>query len=88
MAEFTWDPAKAASNWRKHGVSFHEAATVFEDPHLHLYEDLLDWDRYIALGYSASSCLLIVVHLKIGATIRIVSARKATAHERRIYEEG
>lgn len=89
---FEWDPRKAAANLRKHGVSFSEAETVFSDEHGLLIDDpehSLDEDRFILLGVSATSRLLVVVHCYRAGdqVIRIISARKADRFERRQYEE-
>jgi hypothetical protein len=87
---FDWDPTKAAANLKKHGVSFREATTVLADPlsitvpdpdHSHNEE------RYIDVGQSARGRVLVVVYTERGTRIRIISARKATAAERRRYEE-
>lgn len=87
--DFIWDPRKAASNVKKHGVAFDEAATVFADPLALAIEDALDPGRTLLLGLSMRARILVVVHVEIDdATIRIVSARRATSHERRRYEEG
>ena len=86
---FEWDPAKAASNLRKHGISFEEAATVFMDPLAVLVEDPVRSDRLLMLGLSAASRVLVVVHAEVNdELLRIISARRATRHERRAYEEG
>jgi hypothetical protein len=86
---FEWDPRKAASNHRKHGVSFDEAATVFMDPLAVAVADPVHDGRLILLGMSSSSRVLVVVHAELDdETIRIISARRATRHERRAYEEG
>jgi uncharacterized DUF497 family protein len=82
---FTWDPEKARRNQRKHGVSFEEATSVFEDPELAYFSDLGDPGRFTAIGYSALARMLVVVHLEAGGTIRIISARKASRHERMVY---
>lgn len=85
---FEWDPRKAARNLKKHGVSFEEAATAFEDPHGAYYPDLLHDERFILIGYSRRPRLLYVVHAEVTIdTIRIISARKATRNEKRHYEE-
>jgi uncharacterized DUF497 family protein len=89
--QFEWDPRKAAENLSKHGVSFHEAATVFDDPLAITYPDLdhsEDESRWLTFGVSAEGRLLVVAHTEGGDTIRIVSARRATRNERKIYEEG
>ena len=87
---FEWDPRKAKSNERKHGVSFEEARSVFFDEQALLLEDpqpLHEEERFILLGVSASIRLLVVVHaLRERDVIRIISARKATRLETREYE--
>jgi len=86
--DFSWDERKAASNLKKHGVSFDEAATVFADPLALAIDDLLDPERTLLLGMSNGQRLLLVVHVEVDeSTIRIISARRATSHERRRYEE-
>jgi uncharacterized DUF497 family protein len=86
---FTWDPNKAASNLKKHGVSFKEAATVFADPLAALVQDPVHAERAILIGQSAERRVLVTVFVELDEdTIRIVSARRATSHERRRYEEG
>jgi uncharacterized protein len=87
---FEWDPRKASSNRRKHGVSFEEATTVFDDPLVLL---LLDQEhgesRIIAIGSADTGRILLVVSVDLETdVVRIVSARKATKSERRRYEEG
>jgi len=89
--EFDWDPNKAASNLRRHNVSFSEAATVFSDPLSMTVPDpdhSLDEDRSITVGLSHRSRLLIVAHTERGDRIRIISARELTRIERAQYEEG
>lgn len=86
---FEWDPRKDAANQRKHGVSFHEAKTVFTDEYARLIADPdhSEEDRFILLGTSIHSRLLVVCHcVRAGETIRIISARKADKRERNIYE--
>jgi len=88
----TWDPSKAASNAKKHGVSFDEAATVFCDRNARLIHDpdhSQEEDRFLLLGLSAKLRLIAVAHSyrKGGTEIRIISARKATRGERGQYEE-
>ncbi len=86
---FTWDPRKAASNKKKHGVSFEEAATVFGDPLALAVEDAVEPERTLLLGMSERLRVLVVVHVELAdETIRLISARRATSHERRRYEEG
>ena len=85
-----WDPNKAALNQKKHGVSFEEAATIFDDPLSSTIEDLLHSqteERLIIVGKSKQNRLLVVVHVDRGERIRIISARLATNYERKTYEE-
>lgn len=89
--QFEWDPRKAAENLSKHEVSFHEAATVFDDPLAITYPDpdhSDDESRWLTFGNSTEGRLLVVAHTEAGDTIRIISARRATRNEREIYEEG
>lgn len=86
---FTWDPPKAAANTRTHGVSFEEAATVFADPLALAVEDAVDPGRTLLIGLSDRLRVLLTVYIDIDDdTVRIISARRATSHERRHYEEG
>ena len=87
---FEWDPKKATLNLRKHGVSFEDAQSVFSDENGLLIDDpdhSEEEDRFVLLGLSHSLRLLVVVHCyrSEGKVIRIISARKADAHERSIY---
>ncbi|MGM0594937.1 MAG: BrnT family toxin [Pseudomonadota bacterium] len=88
--KFEWDPRKEASNRNKHGVSFHEAKTAFTDEFGRLIADpdhSEEEDRFILLGTSIHSRLLVVCHcVNDGETIRIISARKANKRERKTYE--
>lgn len=88
---FEWDPDKDVSNRGKHGVSFEEAKTVFTDQFARLIagpDHSQEEDRFILLGMSIYSNLLVVCHCtRTGEVIRIISARKADKQERRIYEE-
>lgn len=89
--EFEWDPKKAESNKRKHGISFHEAATVFGDPLAITFTDpdhSFDENRYLTFGLSRFDRLLVVSHADPGERVRIISARLMRRQERRIYEEG
>lgn len=84
---FVWDPRKAARNLKKHGVSFEDASSAFDDPLGAYYPDRLHDDRFVLIGYSRHQKLLFVVHAEVGVeTIRIISARKATRHEKTRYE--
>ena len=94
MIEFEWDSTKAKSNQKKHGVSFEEAQTVFYDEYaLQFYDDSnsgLDEDRFLMLGISNNSRLLLVCHCerREGEIIRIISARQATRNESKHYKGG
>ncbi len=87
---FEWDDKKSASNERKHGVSFDEAKSIFTDQFARLIADpdhSDDEDRFILLGTSIHSRLLVVCHcIRMNNSIRIISARKADKQEREIYE--
>ena len=85
---FAWDADKAQSNIAKHGVTFEEAAEVFFDP-FYQNGDTTEEDepREFILGYSLVPRLLLVVSLERGERTRIISARPATRHERKLYEE-
>ncbi|MDZ7813958.1 MAG: BrnT family toxin [Ideonella sp.] len=88
---FEWDPSKAVVNLRKHGVSFDEAATVFLDE-LALTGSDPDHSRaearYITFGASSLGRVLAVSHTYRSGVLRIISARRVTRAERKIYEEG
>lgn len=89
--QFEWDPVKADRNLRKHGVSFHEAATVLGDDLSMTYHDpdhSVTEHRFITVGTSRFGRILLVAHTDRGERIRIISARKVTPQERRRYEEG
>ena len=88
---FEWDGSKAALNSRKHGVSFEEAASVFNDPLAYTFADpdhSVEEQRLLTFGHSHAGRVLAVVHAERGRAIRIISARRATRHERGIYEQG
>ncbi len=88
---FEWDEEKPNKNLRRRKVSFEEAKTVFNDPFLWTFPDPEHSDieqRYINIGHSSKGRVLVVVHTERRANIRIISCRKATASERRAYEEG
>ncbi len=85
---YEWDPDKARSNLKKHGVSFADAVGVFEDDNAITIHDEHDReDRFITIGRDFLSRILIVVYTFRDIVIRIISARKATARERKLYEE-
>lgn len=91
VLRFTWDPAKAATNVQKHGVTFEEAVTAFGDP---LSVTVPDPDhsageeRFVLVGRSKQGRLLVVIHTDVGPTIRLISARRANRREHHAYEEG
>lgn len=89
--KFEWDPAKAASNIRKHGVTFEEAITVFKDPLAFIFDDTAHSEhehREIIIGISAVRRMILVCFVeRYEDTIRIVSARPATRQEIKDYEE-
>jgi uncharacterized DUF497 family protein len=87
VGNFEWDSRKAEENLHKHGVSFEEALTAFEDPHSIVIEDDLDPDRFVVLGFSVRCRLLFVVYVERTVRTRIISARKATIHEQRRYAD-
>jgi len=84
-----WDENKAKSNYKKHGISFEEAQTVLESDRQLIIEDTdHNEERFIALGLSKRLNLLVVVYCyRLVDVIRIISARKATKRERKVYEE-
>jgi hypothetical protein len=86
--QIEWDPAKAAANLKKHGVSFEEAATSMLDPLALAQEDPTSTDeaRWVLLGMSAAARLLTVVYtLRSKERVRLISARKATRKEETYY---
>ncbi len=88
--KFEWDNNKAASNTRKHGVTFEEAGTALADFRSITIPDPLhpeDEERLVTIGRSERQQLLVVVHTERGDVIRLISARKATTHERKRYEQ-
>lgn len=93
MIKFEWDPTKAASNLKKHQVSFDEAKSVFYDEFAVQFfdeEHSSGEERFLMLGLSAGAKLLIVCHCERehGQVIRIISARKATKRESAFYKGG
>jgi uncharacterized protein len=88
--EFEWDEDKAASNQKKHRVTFEEAATVFADPLAAIFADEAhseDEQREIIVGTSDQNRLLLVSFTERAGAVRIISARRATKKERQDYEE-
>ena len=87
---FEWDEEKDLSNQRKHGVSFAEAKTVFNDPRSITIADdehSDEEDRYIDMGISSRGRLIVVSYTEREPNIRIISCRKATKSERKTYEQ-
>lgn len=88
--EFEWDESKAAANLKKHGVSFEEAKSVFDNPLALIFDDeahAFDERREIIIGHSRKNRLLLVCFTERPSAIRIISARLATRREREDYEE-
>jgi hypothetical protein len=85
---FQYDPSKAASNLKKHGVSFADAEGVFSDPlTIHqLDPDSEDEERSVAIGMGSAGVILVVVYTLRGEEIRLISARRATRREVKDYE--
>jgi hypothetical protein len=87
--DYEWDPKKATSNLRKHGVDFADAAIVFEDVSaVTIDDDDPDEKRFVTIGLDVLARVLVVVYTWRVEKIRIISARNATPDERREYEEG
>ena len=89
--EFEWDPEKEEANLRKHGVSFHEGATVFGDPLSWTFPDpdhSAGEQRFLTIGVSSQGRTRVVSHTDRGIKTRIINARPATPHERKDDEEG
>ncbi len=88
--EFEWDEEKARLNERRHGITFEEAETAFDDPHARVGYDpdhSLAEHRLILIGHSGYNRLLFISFTERKGRIRIISARKATRNERKGYEE-
>lgn len=91
MLLFEWDEVKARENLKRHKVPFDEGKTIFNDPFLLTYPDIDSYEaeeRYINIGLSVKNRVLVLIHTERQSKIRIISCRKATARERRHYEEG
>jgi uncharacterized DUF497 family protein len=87
---FEYDPKKAKINSQKHGISFAEAEMVFFDP-LAIHDvdpDSFTEERFIAVGTGNAGVLLVVVYTLRGEVIRLISARRSTKKEMKVYEEG
>ena len=88
-SEFEWDDEKEKSNLKKHGVSFEEGATIFNDPRIATISDpdhSEDEERFVSIGISVIRRLLTVIHTYRTERIRLISARKATKAEKKNYE--
>lgn len=89
--EFEWDSDKSEANIKKHGISFHEASTVFGDSLAITFNDpdhSSGEHRFLTFGHSRTNQLLAVVHTERRGKTRIISAMRATRQERKIYEDG
>ncbi len=85
--DLEWDPEKAASNLRKHGVDFADAATVlFDEFALTLADESSEEERFVTLGADAQGQVLVVVYTMRRDAVRLISARRATRAERQQYE--
>jgi uncharacterized DUF497 family protein len=90
MHEFEWDPRKAGSNLKKHGVPFAEALTVFSDPAALIFDDpdhSGDERREIIIGYSRRPRLLVVSFTERAGRVRIITVRRASRAETKRHEE-
>jgi uncharacterized DUF497 family protein len=88
--KFEWDQSKAASNLKKHGVSFEEAKTVFDNPLAVIFDDeahSVNEQREIIIGHSRQNRLLLIAFTERSGNVRIISARLATRNEREDYEQ-
>ena len=85
-----WDPEKAISNFKKHGIRFPDAEVALFDPHAMTREDedVEGEQRLISIGRDVVARIVVVVYTYRGENVRVISARKATRKERRAYEEG
>jgi uncharacterized DUF497 family protein len=94
MMEFEWNAAKARANWLKHGVTFEAATSVWDDPAIRFVLDAVvdGEERWWAVGHASVGDILIAVHAypdpEDENLIRLISARRATRHERRRYQDG
>ncbi len=86
MNRFEWDPKKNASNMQKHGLSFEEAASIFDGPVLSVEDDSASEPREISFGLLGGVIVVCVIHTERNGKIRIISARKATANERKYFD--
>ena len=87
---FEWDEEKAIFNLKKHGISFEEAKSLFNDPILLTFADEEHSNteqRFISIGLSSKGNVLVLIHTERRSNLRIISCRKATKKERSIYEK-
>ncbi len=85
---YEWDPNKAKSNYKKHGIRFADAVGVFEDENaITIQDEHENEDRFITIGRDFLSRILVVVYTFRDIFIRIISARKATTREKKVYYE-
>lgn len=84
---FEWDPAKDAENRRKHGITFAEAVMIFEGPVLTRHDDRFEYGevREVSVGLLGAAVVLTVAHTERSGVRRLISARKATPNERRLF---
>ena len=83
---YEWDPKKAEANRRRHGIAFLDATTVFDDDFaITLKDEHPDEERFVIVGTDACGRILVVIYTWRGNNIRIISARKATVRERKVY---
>ncbi len=86
---FEWDPDKAKSNLKRHGVSFEDAMTVFFDPLSATFDDpdhSVNERRFVTIGYSSRHVLTVVCHTERRGAVRLISARRATKREKKSHE--
>lgn len=86
---FEWNREKAVLNFKKHGISFDEAVSIFFDPLAATFDDpdhSLDERRLITIGYSSQDRLLVVCHTERSGSVRLISARRATKREKKRHE--
>lgn len=85
---YEWDPNKAKSNYKKHGIKFSDAVGVFEDDNAITIDDEHETEeRFVTIGKDFLSRILVVIYTFRKLVIRIISARKATFREKKMYEE-
>ena len=86
---FEWDPGKAESNLKRHGVSFEDAMTIFFDPLSATFDDpdhSLDERRFVTIGFSSRHVLTVVCHTERRGSVRLISARRSTKREKQRHE--